>query len=90
MAEPTKEQVRALAEAMGDLLDDMGKDGLSVCGLAKARARLAWEPFKVDDTGEAYEPEYPLEEARRTVEFCDGLHRTHGLHAWQSPPERSR
>ena len=34
-----------LADAMWQLLDDMGADGLSVCPAAKAAARLAYEPF---------------------------------------------
>lgn len=40
-----------LAEAMWQLLDDMAKDGLCVSGFAKARARIAFEPFisKEDD-----------------------------------------
>jgi hypothetical protein len=37
--------VEELAEAMWQLLDDMGKNGLSVCGFAKAQARIAFEPF---------------------------------------------
>lgn len=41
----TQEQVDKLAEAMCQLLDDMGKNGLSVCVLAKAHARIAYEPF---------------------------------------------
>jgi Lar family restriction alleviation protein len=35
----------ALADAVWQLLDDMGADGLSVCGAAKAQARIAVEPF---------------------------------------------
>lgn len=37
--------IEELAEAMWQLLDDMGKNGLSVCGFTKARARIAFEPF---------------------------------------------
>jgi len=49
----TIEQVIALAEAMQQLLDDMGVAGRSVSGLAKAQARVAYEPFReiVEDDG---------------------------------------
>lgn len=43
--EPTPEQVKALADAMWQLLDDMGVNGKSVCLAAKAQARIAYEPF---------------------------------------------
>lgn len=46
-------QVEALADAMWQLLDDMGKDGRSVCLAAKAQARIAYEPFR-----DKSEPEY--------------------------------
>lgn len=42
---PTPEQVQALADAMWQLLDDMGTDGQCVCLAAKAQARAALEPF---------------------------------------------
>lgn len=41
-------EVRLLADAMWQLLDDMGADGKCVCGLAKAQARIAYEPFADD------------------------------------------
>ncbi len=41
----SREDVEALVECMWQLLDDMGKDGKSVCLLAKAEARLALQPF---------------------------------------------
>ena len=43
------EQARVLANAVGQLLDDMGKAGQSVCLAAKAQARIAFEPFRDDD-----------------------------------------
>ncbi len=43
-----------LADAMWQLLDDMGADGLSVCPAAKAAARLAYEPFADVDAPLAY------------------------------------
>ena len=48
----TPEQIEALAEAMWQILDDMGK-GISVCRAAKAQARVAYEPFR-----DKSEPEY--------------------------------
>lgn len=48
----TEEEVKALADAMWQLLDDMGK-GQSVCLLAKIDARIAYEPFR-----DKSEPEY--------------------------------
>lgn len=45
MSQFTDEQVAALADAMWQLLNDMGKTGKTVCGLAKASARLAYEPW---------------------------------------------
>ena len=46
-------RVVALAESMAQLLDDMGEDGLCVCELAKAKARIAYEPFReaLEDDG---------------------------------------
>lgn len=46
---PTDAEVTALAEAMAQLLDDMGADGQSVCMAAKAQARVAFEPFRESD-----------------------------------------
>jgi hypothetical protein len=43
---PTEREVQALAEAMDQLLDDMGLSGCSVCMAAKAQARIAYEPFR--------------------------------------------
>lgn len=42
----TETEVQELADAMWQLLDDMGKTGLSVCLAAKAQARIAYEPFR--------------------------------------------
>jgi hypothetical protein len=35
----------ALLDAVWQVLDDMGKDGLSCCALAKADLRVAYEAF---------------------------------------------
>jgi hypothetical protein len=45
LAAPSQEQIDALADAMWQLLDDMGIDGKCVSGAAKAQARVASEPF---------------------------------------------
>lgn len=45
----TECRVAALAEAVAQLLDDMGKRGQSVCLAAKAQARIAFEPFRNTD-----------------------------------------
>ena len=45
----TEEQIMALAQAMGQLLDDMGKSGTCVCLAAKAQARVAFEPFREEE-----------------------------------------
>lgn len=59
-----EDQVMALAEAMDQLLDDMGRDGVSVCLHAKAKARIAFEPFIDPEAVEFY---MPLDEAKRIV-----------------------
>lgn len=59
----TEQQIAELADAMWQLLDDMGKDGLSVCLAAKAQARIAYEPFITDIEREAYAGLMDLETA---------------------------
>lgn len=58
----------ALIEAMDQLLDDMGKDGLCVCLQAKAQARIAFEPFMEKNIAEFY---MPLAEAQRVVAMAN-------------------
>lgn len=58
------EHVEALAAAMAQVLDDMGKDRTSVCRAAKAQARIAYEPFA---GGGEKDGLMPLEEARRIL-----------------------
>lgn len=60
---PTEAEVTALADAMWQLLDDMGADGQSVCKAAKVRARIAYEPFV--DEPDAMQDFMPIEEAKR-------------------------
>jgi hypothetical protein len=68
---PTIEDVNNLIEAMSQLLDDMGKDGKSVCLAAKAQARVAYEPF-IDEPEWARDCLMPLEYAKRILVECDG------------------
>lgn len=49
----SEKEVEALADAMWQLLDDMGKGGRSACLAAKTYARVAFEPFR-----DKSEPEY--------------------------------
>ena len=67
---PTPEQVKALADAMWQLLDDMRTDGLCACKAAIAQARVAYEPF-IDhddpDTPEANADIMPLKTAREVL-----------------------
>jgi hypothetical protein len=57
-----------LANAMLQLLDDMGEEGLCVCEFAKAKARIAYEPYchESDRAGLLL-----VEEARRIVEMVE-------------------
>lgn len=61
---PTEVEVTALADAMWQLLDDMGEKGQTVCRAAKARARIAFEPW---NTEEGALCEMPLAEANRLM-----------------------
>ncbi len=71
MSKYSDEEVDALAEAMWQLLDDMGKAGSCVCMAAKADARIAFEPFRKDD--EDYIQEWmSLDAAKKIREECDG------------------
>lgn len=72
MDAPTPDQIAALAEAMAQLLDDMGKHSFSVCGLAKAAARIAFEPFVEKSGWDDFDNFMSLEEARRVVKDCNG------------------
>ena len=70
---PTKEQVEELADAMWQLLNDMHPGGQSVCLAAKARARLAYEPFRAEPEDEI--GIMPLAEAQA---IASGLGRPQG------------
>jgi hypothetical protein len=60
---PTEKEVEDLAEAMWQLLDNMGEGGKSVCLAAKAQARIAYEPFNVPNM--KWADWMSLEEAKR-------------------------
>ena len=59
-----QQRIDALVDAMSQLLEDMGADGHTVCEMAKAQARLAFEPFRhpIDV------PDYTLEQAQAVMD----------------------
>ena len=57
---PTEDQVAALADAMVMVLNDLA-EGNGVCDLVKANARLAIDPFLLDDYGEIPDIEWAQE-----------------------------
>jgi hypothetical protein len=67
----TAEQVQELADAMWQLLDDMGECGKSVCLAAKAQARVAYEPFR-DKSDPEYRDWMPLATAEQILKECNG------------------
>lgn len=52
MKRPTEDQVANLADAMVMVMNDMASGGNCVCDLVKAHARVAVEPFLLDDYGD--------------------------------------
>jgi hypothetical protein len=67
-------EAEALAEAAWSILDDMGKNGQSACGAAKAQLRIAYEPFyEIEDRDKALYDEtwMSLEEARAIMASID-------------------
>ena len=61
---PSDDQIKALVDAMDQLLDDMGADGLGVCLYAKAQARIAYDPWCHPDSEMFF---MPLHEAQKIV-----------------------
>lgn len=61
---PTPREIEKLAEAMWQILDDMGKKSQSVCLLAKAEARIAFEPFR-DKSEPEFEDWMSIAEAKQ-------------------------
>lgn len=64
----TPAEVEALAEAMWQILDDMGEAGQTCCLHAKAKARLAVEPWL---DGDPLIDWMTLGDARAIVEECE-------------------
>ncbi len=64
-------QVQALADAMWQVLDDMGADSRSVCTATKARARVAYEPFRFTDDNGDDGLDMPLVEAEAILAEID-------------------
>jgi hypothetical protein len=64
-AEVSVEATTRLADAMWQLLDDMGASGQSVCLAAKAEARIAYEPFR--NKSEDFKDWMSLEAAQRIL-----------------------
>lgn len=58
--QPTDDQVAALADAMVMVLNELSEGG-GVCDLVKANARLAIDPFLLDDYGEIPDMEWAQE-----------------------------
>lgn len=67
----SNEEVQELADAMWQLLDDMGDRGASVCLAAKAQARVAYEPFR-DKSEPEYDDWMSLAQAKKILKECDG------------------
>ncbi|SOR30670.1 protein of unknown function [Methylorubrum extorquens] len=66
--------VEALSDAMWQLLDDMGAGHTCVCLAAKAKARVAYEPFRFDADGEEAPLDYTLEAAQAVVSDLEWQH----------------
>jgi len=62
-----RSEIDALSDAMWQLLDDMGAHGQGVCLAAKAKARVAYEPLRIDADGEQAPLDYPLATAQAVV-----------------------
>ena len=67
---PNTDEVDALVDAVCMVLNDMGDDDLSVCAYVKAKLRVAFEPFELDDNGDLMD----LERAREIVKSNEAKH----------------
>ncbi len=76
---PSVAQVQILADAMWQVLDDMGADSRSVCPATKARARVAYQPFRFTDDNGDDGLDMPLSELRQSLRRLRPL---------PSPPDR--
>lgn len=59
MRGPTDKDVDALADAMCQVLNEI-PDGGSISDLVRARARIAFQPFALDDNGDLPDLEWAL------------------------------
>jgi hypothetical protein len=64
-----KPQTTELADAAWRVLDDMGRDGLSCCGFAKARLRIALG--YINDPDPDAQLEFTLADATKIIRECD-------------------
>jgi hypothetical protein len=48
---PTEDQIEALADAMCRVMNELAENGNTVSDLVKAQARVAMQPFLLDDNG---------------------------------------
>jgi hypothetical protein len=69
LSRPPKE-IDELSDAMWQLLDEMGKTGQGVCLLAKAQARVAFEPFR-DKSEAEYEDWMSFAEAQEIIAYAE-------------------
>ena len=60
--------VESLIEAVWQVLDDMGAEGACVCEAAKAKLRIAYEPFNDHEA----EPDYAMDTAQSLARVRDG------------------
>lgn len=72
---PTTEEVDALVDAACMALNDMGDDDLSVCAYVKAKLRVAFEPFELEDNGDLMD----LEKAREIVARNEAKYASSGV-----------
>jgi hypothetical protein len=68
----TEDELDALLAAVWQAFDDMGKDGLSICGAAKAELRIAAEPFIVPDVDLGFGCDYSLDDALEVRKRIEG------------------
>ncbi len=68
----TAKQIQEFADAMWQLLDDMGRESQSVCLGAKLAARVAFEPFR-DKAEENYADWLTAEEAQAEINKYEAM-----------------
>jgi uncharacterized protein (UPF0264 family) len=68
----TEDELDALLAAVWQAFDDMGKEGLSVCGLAKATLRIAVEPFIIPEVDLGFGCDYTIDDALEVKKRVEG------------------